>query len=118
MSTKAIRSSNGFFDPFRPEHYADPEIRKTYSDDFLTVHRKSMETAIPDFYVRGKGEYFEALRTNLDLAARGVLSAGEALNVAAAQWSQITNKLGPAEQARQWRSIKAEYPAPIRKLLS
>jgi len=118
MSTKAIRGSNGFFDPFRPEHYADPEIRKTYSDDFLTVHRKSMETAIPDFHVRGKGEYFEALRTNLDLAARGVLSAGEALNVAAAQWSQITNKLGPAEQARQWRSIKAEYPAPIRKLLS
>jgi len=35
MSTLAVQQSDGFFDPFRPEHYADPQIQKVYSPAFL-----------------------------------------------------------------------------------
>ena len=117
MSSKAIRNWNGFFDPFRVEHYQDVEIRKTYSDAFLSVHRESMENSIPDFYVRNKGEYFDALRENIDRAVRGKASPKDALDIAATQWNQITRRLGKTAQARQWRSLKSKYPEAIRNAL-
>lgn len=116
-SSRAIRHAEGFFDPFRAEHYRDTEIRRTYSDAFLDVHRASMENSIPDFYVRNKEEYFDVLRENLDRAVRGTLSAKEALDVAASEWIQISNRVGNDGQVRQWLSLKQKYPAAIRTLL-
>lgn len=117
MSSKAIRNWHGFFDPFRVEHYQDAEIRKTYSDAFLSVHRESMENSIPDFYVRNQGEYFDALRENIDRAVRGKASPKDALDIAATQWNQITRRLGQNAQARQWRSLKSKYPEAVRNAL-
>ena len=51
MSTRAVRQVDGYFDPFRPEHYADPGIKAAYSDAFLQTHRAALEGAIPDLYL-------------------------------------------------------------------
>jgi len=40
MSTLAVRQQDGFFDPFRSEHYDDAGIQSAYSVEFLEVHRQ------------------------------------------------------------------------------
>ena len=75
MSTIAVRDPGGYFDPFRDEHYKDPEIIKAYSAEFLDVHEASMRGSIPDLYFKGQGEYFDVLRVNVQAADVGQRSA-------------------------------------------
>lgn len=118
ISAKAIRNANGFFDPFRPEHYQDEIIRSTYSPGFLDIHRQSMENCIPDFYVRAQGEYFDALRENLSRALTGRKTAKESLDLAAKQWEHITDRVGRDGQIAQWKSLKSKYPPAVLNFLS
>lgn len=118
MSTRAVRESGGYFDPFRSEHYSDPQIIETYSEDFLSAHRDSMARSIPDLYLRGQGEYFDALRENLVLADSGSISAKEALDRTAKQWQLSTRRLGRRSQIEQWAFLRSRYPEPVRRVLS
>ena len=71
LSTIAVRDPGGYFDPFRDEHYKDPDIIKLYSKEFLDVHEASMRGSIPDLYLKGQGEYFDVLRVNVQAADIG-----------------------------------------------
>jgi len=117
MSTTAVREAGGYFDPFRKEHYADPQIIETYSADFLTAHRESMAYSIPDLYLRGQGEYFDALRENLVLADSGDIGASEALKRTVQQWRRTTRRLGRNGQIEQWAFLRSRYPEGIRRVL-
>ncbi|NNE51610.1 MAG: hypothetical protein HKN30_04330 [Sulfitobacter sp.] len=75
MSTRAVRQVGGYFDPFRPKHYADPGIKTAYSDDFLRAHRTVLERAIPDLCLPAQSDYYSALSSGLDRALSGVGSA-------------------------------------------
>lgn len=116
-STAAVRASDGFFDPFREEHYSDPGIVETYSSEFLDVHRKSMSAALPDLYLDGRGEYFQALRFAISRANSGQAKPQEALATAATQWKQITRRRGPEAQLEQWTALRKSYPPQLRALL-
>lgn len=113
ISARAVRIADGFFDPFLPGHYTDPEIQKTYAPAFLKVHRESMEAGIPDFYVRNRGEYFDVLREGLGRVLRGQSTAKAGLETVAAQWTEITDRLGRDGQKRQWRSLREKYPKSV-----
>lgn len=117
ISARAIRARDGFFDPFLSAHYSDPEIQAAYSPEFLSVHRDSMRGSIPDFYVRGKEEYFDILRESLVAAISGKLTVRQALDFAAARWNQITFRLGQQNQMKQWQYLQQKYPAEIRGFL-
>lgn len=117
MSTRAVREAGGYFDPFRSEHYSDPQIIETYSADFLAAHRDSMARSIPDLYLRGQGEYFDALRENLVLADSGSISAREALERTAKQWRQTTRRVGRQSQIEQWAFLQSRYPEEVRRAL-
>lgn len=117
MSTLAVRESGGFFDPFREEHYSDPQIIETYTADFLTAHRESMAQSIPDLYLKGQGEYFDALRENLAQADSGAISALDALDRTAKQWRRTTRHMGRRTQEQQWAFLRTRYPEEVRQLL-
>ncbi len=117
MSTLAVRQEDGFFDPFRPEHYDDPGIRETYSQDFLKVHRTSLEGAIPDLYLKYQSEYFRILSDWLHRAITGEVRPTDALERAAHRWTQITERAGARTQAARWGRLRRKYPAPIRNVL-
>jgi multiple sugar transport system substrate-binding protein len=57
MSTLAVQFPDGYFDPFRIEHYQDIKIIETYSKPFLDAHEFSMKNSIPDLYLTGQGDY-------------------------------------------------------------
>lgn len=117
MSTLAVREGDGFFDPFRSTHYDDPEIQNTYTTEFLDVHRTSMSKSIPDLYLSGQGEYFDALRQNLARADQGEIKAARALDLTAQQWEQTTRQLGRASQVEQWLYLRASYPDTVRRAM-
>lgn len=117
MSTRAVREASGFFDPFRSAHYEDPDIQQTYTLEFLKAHKESMAESIPDLYLSGQGEYFDALRDNLIRADAGQQSAKRALDLTAQQWEQTTRRLGRAAQSEQWAFLRKSYPENTRRAL-
>ncbi len=117
MSTLAVQYREGYFDPFRDEHYVDEKIESTYTREFLDTHKFSMKHSIPDLYLSGQGEYWDALKDNIDLADRGKLSPQLALNNTAKIWKNISSRYGVKSQREQWKFLKTQYPTKLQSLL-
>jgi multiple sugar transport system substrate-binding protein len=118
LSTIAVRDPDGYFDPFRLEHYTDPEIISLYTPKFLAIHEASMKDSIPDLYMKGQGEYFDALRVNIQAADVGEKTPKAALDQTAREWQRISRRIGRKEQTVQWLFLKSLYPEGIRAQLS
>lgn len=116
-STIAIRDQNGYFDPFRKSQYSDPWIQKTYTKAFLKVQEAGLMDAMPDLYLRGHGEYFDALRDNVQAADTKEKTPKKALDDTAAKWEQITERLGRKDQVDTWTFLRAHYPSDLKGLL-
>lgn len=115
-STVAVRAPDGFFDPFRSEHYADAEISDLYGSDFLSVHRHSMQNSIPDLYLRGRTRYMSILSDYLLQINRREIPPQSALTSVSQQWEELTDSLGRSEQVRQWQLLLQRYPASLQAL--
>lgn len=115
-SLKTVRK-DGFFDPFRKEHYGDPGIREAYGAQFLDVHQSSLSAATPDLYLPGQAEYLDALRKQVHAAISGRVTAEEGMRTAAQAWRRTTERRGQAGQLAQWTSLKKRYPQDLRKWL-
>lgn len=117
MSLRSVRQVEGFFDPFREEHYADPDIQSIYGKPFLKVHRLSMESAMPDFYVTERAAYISSLATWIGLALDGNTTPKEAMDRVADAWAAIGNSGDRALKLAQWQRLRAKYPPEIAKYL-
>lgn len=118
MSTRAVRQRGGFFDPFRQEHYDDPDIIEAYSAAFLDVHRQSMATAIPDLYLASQSAYFASLSNWLDRALNGLVTPAEALGNVSQDWEITTNRAGRDMQISRWQALRKKYPAQVQRRLT
>lgn len=110
MSIASVRQ-DGFFDPFREEHYDDQVITDAYTSEFLLAHKRAMSSAIPDFYLEGQGRYINALQEGLMAAYEGIVSPTQALTFVTKEWEDITEEIGRSEQIEQWLRLKQKYPA-------
>jgi len=118
MSTIAVRDPDGYFDPIREVHYKDEWVVKAYSQEFLTAHEASMKDSMPDLYLRGQGEYFDALRVNIQAADVGKMTPKEAMDKTARTWEGITRRMGSRSQVVQWTFLKSLYPQNLQAVLS
>ena len=117
MTTLAVRQKDGFFDPFRPEHYQDAGINAAYTPEFLKVHRASLVSAIPDLYIAEQSEYFHVLGRWIGRALSGEVRPNEALDLAAKRWRMITNGAGRDKQRERWAHLRSKYPLDVSRLL-
>lgn len=117
MSTLAVQQTQGFFDPFREEHYSDKKIQNAYSGAFLDVHKESLKNAIPDLYLAHQGEYFGVLSAWLDRAVRRELPPEDALARASENWELISVRAGIDRQRNRWNQLQQKYPATVRARL-
>lgn len=117
MSTLSVSQREGYFDPFRSEHYNDPSIRKAYSKDFLDVHFQSMKNAIPDLYLAHQGQYFSVLSEWLNRALHKEVSPQQSLNRVAEIWSLISVRTDFKKQRKRWLELRDKYPPSVRDLL-
>lgn len=110
ISTRSVGEANGFFDPFRGIHYDDPTINEVYGNSFLKAHRESLVNSIPDLYISGQSNYLDVLRQKILATMNGEITADEALNMCAQEWSHITRRLGRNSQKAQWQALSSRYP--------
>jgi multiple sugar transport system substrate-binding protein len=117
MSAASVRQTEGFFDPFRSEHYQDEGIQNAYSKEFLKVHEKSLRSSIPDLYLALQSDYFQALSEGLNRALVGKTSPERALQRIALQWALITSRTDLTLQKSRWKNLRQKYPPTARRLL-
>lgn len=113
MSTRAVSQREGYFDPFRSEHYQNKDIRDAYSDEFLDVHFESMQNAIPDLYLAHQGEYFRVLGDWLNRALHGDVTPEEALTRVSENWQLISYRTDFEKQKQRWNQLREKYPQAI-----
>lgn len=117
MSALAVRQADGFFDPFREEHYDDDGIKAAYSEPFLAVHRQSMTEAVPDLYLARQSDYFHALSEGLMRAIDGTIAPERALRLVEQRWELISLEVGRERQRRRWQALRRKYPDRLRASL-
>ena len=116
VSTASIQAE-GYFDPFLEAHYDDKKILKRYGENFLSIHKESLQNSIPDFYVQGQGAYFAALKQAVYMSCRGDLDPKSALLAVNKKWDRITESIGREKQKEQWLFLQKSYPEKIRRAL-
>lgn len=108
-STISVREPEGFFDPFKEEHYEDAGIIKTYGKSFLEAQKKSLIQSMPDLYIRGISQYMALIKEAVYVADRNFLRPEIALKKAHESIEKITDKLGRDKQIQQWEFIRRSY---------
>lgn len=110
VSTRSIGVAGGFADPYRWNHLRDARIRKIYTPEAVETFSQEWAVTQPaGTGLRGDAQYLAALDRNLTAAARGEIGAHEAMSRTSIEWEQITEKLGRAEQSRQWAEFRRQF---------
>lgn len=106
----------GTLDPFRLNHFEDPDLMAAYGPELGPVLLLNAEQSFPDISLRGANEYLDVLNLNLQAAVAGQLSAQAALDRVTAAWQEITDRLGRGRQIESWQAEIKRYPQHIREL--
>ncbi|WP_404419377.1 extracellular solute-binding protein [Marinospirillum sp.] len=111
ISTATVSESGSFVDPFRYSHFQSPEIQAVYGQSALAAMQTSLDLAVPaGTGTPGDDGYLLALNQALDKAARGEITAEEAMQQVAEDWERITQKQGRASQRLYWQRHLKLYP--------
>ena len=114
ISTRCITVTSGIADPYRFNHLKDPQVRSIYSKQALESLEQHLKIAVPaGTGLPGDHEYIAALNKYLWAAAKGELTAQEAMDQTAGQWDQITEKHGRDKQIAYWRAFRKKFPETI-----
>ena len=89
-------------DLFRISSFEHPATQAYAPADFLTVFQSTIGDIFPELRMPGGFEYYDTLDIGVQKALAGQLSAKEALDEVAADWEQITDRFGRAEQKEMY----------------
>jgi multiple sugar transport system substrate-binding protein len=68
-----------------------------------------MADGYPEIFIPGAAQYQDALDLHVNKALAGQESAQEALDAVAAEWEEITDKLGREQQTELWNKALVTY---------
>ncbi len=95
-------------DPWRKSHFEDPKWLTMWPDDpeyseaYIDVLQKTVEMGVPDLQIPGSYEYWQAADREIAEAIAGNKTAQEAMDAAAAEWENITDRYGRDTQRTAW----------------
>jgi multiple sugar transport system substrate-binding protein len=111
--TKELTATSGnAVNPSRYSHFKNPSSWKKAgfttesAERYLKEITKSLANpnVVWDINIPGAGEYYQALDDYTHMAVLGKLEPKEALDLAAAQWEEITDRLGREKQIQTYRA--------------
>jgi multiple sugar transport system substrate-binding protein len=76
----------------------DPE----YAKALVEVMQETLKTGVPDLQIPGQDEYVKVADTEISTALTGGKEPQQALDDAAKEWENITERLGRDEQLQYW----------------
>jgi multiple sugar transport system substrate-binding protein len=110
ISARSIGVPGGFADPYRWTHLHDPRIASVYGTPALEVFAREWSIALPPGTgLPGDGEYLAALDRHLTAAARGEMSAQQAMAGTARTWESITERYGRESQIGHWLAFTGGF---------
>ena len=88
------------FDPevWRDQWPDDPE----YGEAVINVMEQTLDRGVPDLQIPGQDEYVKVADAEISAALSGTKSAQQALDDAATEWNNITERLGRDMQLGYW----------------
>ena len=97
-------------DPYRYSHFQHPEEYEMFENVedariYLEGVQKNMEKGYPEMVLPGTVEYEETLGVELIKALSGEKEAKQALDDAAQQWKEITERLGKEKQKEMYQAL-------------
>ena len=98
----------GYYDPFQKQNFTDPVVVASYHEYHVPTMIASIEHSVPPLNLNGASEYETALDNNLQAVLTGKKTAEQAMADAAAEWNDITDRLG---REKQIEAIKAQVAA-------
>jgi multiple sugar transport system substrate-binding protein len=110
VSTRSVGVRGGFTDPYRWHHLRDARILEIYTPQALDTFAGAWpDTLPPGTGIPGDSEYLEVLNANLTAAARGDLSAAQAMRDTSVAWEAITERLGRPAQIAHWKAFTSNF---------
>lgn len=107
VSLGTVKTHSGY-DSYRYSHFESPKLAKGWfpgAADYLEALRENMKYGVYDLMIPGTAQYYDTLAKYLASALTGEMSAESALNKAAKEWENITNRLGRQSQLEWYRRI-------------
>jgi multiple sugar transport system substrate-binding protein len=116
ISVQRVQLPYTLRDPFRANHYSSAEYRGRWKDApaYLDTLKLAGETGMLDLSLIQTDRYEEALRQAISRLWAGE-DAKKILDDLAAQWDQLTDRIGRDKQKRaylDWSKKPNAYPAP------
>ncbi|MCA9863634.1 MAG: extracellular solute-binding protein [Thermomicrobiales bacterium] len=104
VHTAMILDPNTGVDAYRLSSIQDPAFAEKYGADFVTTIEDSITVGFPDLQVPNAFEYYTSLNNQLREAVTGGKSVEDAMNQVAAEWNEITDRMGREAQAEAWNT--------------
>lgn len=109
-SLRTVGVQGGHTDPYRWHHLDHPRIAELYTPEALAVFANEWNVALPPGTgLPSDSEYLDVLDHHLWLAARGDLTAAEAMRRTAAEWERITTRVGREKQRQALRVFNSGF---------
>ncbi len=104
VSTLLVMTPGGGTDMFRQSHFDSPVIGLLAHEDYINTYRESIGLNFPELRIPGGFEYYDILDVHVQKALAGEMSAQEALDAAAEQWNEITDRFGRDDQKDKYHA--------------
>lgn len=96
-------------EPWRESSF-DPEVWRTqwpedpeYGQQVIEVMRQTLDVGVPDLQIPGQDEYVKVADAEISAAIAGEKEPQQALDDAAEEWNNITDRLGRDLQIEYWQ---------------
>ncbi len=108
-----VANPAGFMDPFQVTDFEDPIVISSYHEYQVESYKQSIPRAVPPININGTNEYVAALETQLQAVIAGSKTPEQAMRDAAAEWEQITDRLGRDKQIAALKAQMAAWPTVV-----
>ena len=108
-----VANPAGFMDPFQVTDFEDPIVVESYKPYQVDSYKVSIPHSVPPININGTNEYVAALETQLQAVMTGQTTPEEAMKNAAAEWEQITDRLGRDKQIAALKAQAGAWPTVV-----
>lgn len=115
-SLEGVSTSLTGLDPYRQIHLENPEAYTMFESvedaaSYLEGLQVALADGYPEIFIPGAAAYNDALDLHVNRALAGEETPQEALDAVAAEWDEITDRLGRDRQIELWNQALESYRA-------
>ncbi len=101
---------NGYQDPHHKYSFDDPYVARSYGAQPLGAFEDIVPRSAPPITIRGGSEYRQAVSDLMQKVLTKQVSPEKAAKQLSDAWDKTTHRLGQANQAAAWKTLKKAFP--------